>query len=134
MRECMRLVTAVPGLARKTVKETEVLGYRIPNDTYVSVEPAEPAPPRGVLARPGQVRPRPVRPARARCTATRGSPSATACTSASGCTSAGMQVKAAMHQLLLGHRWRVPRDYVMPIDWSSLPRPKDGLPVHLGRT
>ncbi len=41
----------------------------------------------------------------------------------------GMQVKAAMHQLLLGHRWKRRRaTYEMPIDWTSLPRPKDGLP------
>ena len=37
MRECMRLITAVPGLARKTVKETEVLGYRIPADTIDTI-------------------------------------------------------------------------------------------------
>ena len=43
----------------------------------------------------------------------------------------GMQVKAAMHQLLLGYRWRVPPEYEMPIDWTALPRPRDGLPVHL---
>jgi cytochrome P450 len=45
----------------------------------------------------------------------------------------GMEIKAAMHQLLLSYRWNVPPDYEMPIDWSSLPRPKDGLPVRLQR-
>ena len=31
-----------------------------------------------------------------------------------------MQIKATMHQLLLGHRWSVPDGYEMPIDWTSL--------------
>jgi hypothetical protein len=42
-----------------------------------------------------------------------------------------MQVKAAMHQMLLHYRWDVPAAYEMPIDWTSLPRPKDGLPIRL---
>ena len=131
MRECMRLVTAVPGLGPQDRQGHRVLGYRIPNDTYVSVNMQRTHHLDGVLARSRTLRSRPVRPRRARRTATPGSRSATACTSASACTSAGMQVKAAMHQLLLGYRWSVPQDYEMPIDWSSLPRPKDGLPIRL---
>jgi cytochrome P450 len=45
----------------------------------------------------------------------------------------GMEVKAAMHQLLQHYRLSVPADYEMPVDWVSLPRPKDGLPVTLHR-
>jgi cytochrome P450 len=130
MRECMRLVTAVPGLARKTVKETEVLGYRIPTDTYVSVsvhnthhlaeywpDPERFDPdrfgPDGTVHRNAWI------------------PFGNGVHKCIGLHFGGMEVKAAMHQLLLGYRWSVPRDYEMPIDWSSLPRPKDGLPVHL---
>ncbi len=43
-----------------------------------------------------------------------------------------MQVKAAMHQLLLNFRWSVPPDYELPIDWSSLPRP-EGRPARPAR-
>jgi cytochrome P450 len=43
----------------------------------------------------------------------------------------GMEIKAAMHQLLRRYRITVPPGYRMPIDWVSLPRPKDGLPVEL---
>jgi cytochrome P450 len=46
---------------------------------------------------------------------------------------ADMQVKAILHQVLLKYRWRVPADYVMPVDTTSLPVPKDGLPVTLER-
>ena len=89
MRECMRLVTAVPGLARKTVKETEVLGYRIPPTptsrsacTTRTISPST-GPTPNVSTPTGSPRP-----ARTRCTATRGYRSATASTSASACTSA----------------------------------------------
>jgi len=44
-----------------------------------------------------------------------------------------MEIKAALHQMLIGYRWTVPAGYQMPIDWSSLPRPKDGLPMRLER-
>jgi cytochrome P450 len=44
-----------------------------------------------------------------------------------------MQVKAAMHQILQDFDWAVASGYDMPIDWTSLPRPKNGLPVHLTR-
>ncbi|HEY2763845.1 MAG TPA: cytochrome P450 [Pseudonocardiaceae bacterium] len=44
---------------------------------------------------------------------------------------AGMQVKAVMHQLLQRYRWNTAPDYQAPIDYSSMPFPKDGLPVHL---
>jgi len=45
----------------------------------------------------------------------------------------GMQIKAAMHQMLLLYRWSIPADYQMAINWTSLPRPKDDLPVLLER-
>jgi cytochrome P450 len=121
----------VPGLARKTVKETEVLGYRIPADTYISVsvhnthhlaeywpDPERFDPdrfgPDGTIHRNAWI------------------PFGNGVHKCIGMHFGGMEVKAAMHQLLLNHRWSVPRDYEMPIDWSSLPRPKDGLPIDLG--
>jgi cytochrome P450 len=45
----------------------------------------------------------------------------------------GMEVKAAMHQLLLRYRLSVPPGYRMPVDWVALPRPRDGLPLRLQR-
>ena len=38
----------------------------------------------------------------------------------------GMQVKAAMHQLLLATAGACRRDYEMPIDWSRCPAPRTG--------
>ena len=90
MKECLRLVPPVPVVARRTVKDTEVLGVRVPADRLVAVmlhlghhmpelwpdpERFDPerfaaAPPRGQGA-----------------TGTPGSRSAAGCTSASGCPS-----------------------------------------------
>jgi len=36
-----------------------------------------------------------------------------------------------MHQLLRRNRISVEPGYRMPLDWSSLPRPRDGLPLEL---
>jgi cytochrome P450 len=44
-----------------------------------------------------------------------------------------MEVKAVLHQLLLRFRWSVPDGYEMQQDFTSLPIPKDRLPVRLER-
>jgi cytochrome P450 len=46
---------------------------------------------------------------------------------------AEMQVKAVLHHVLLRYRWSVAEDYEMPVDFTSLPVPKDKLPVKLER-
>ncbi|HET7690794.1 MAG TPA: cytochrome P450 [Nocardioidaceae bacterium] len=46
----------------------------------------------------------------------------------------GMEVKAAMHQLILSHEWSVPADYEPPLDFGTGPMPADGLPLSLRRT
>ncbi|MCW2497677.1 cytochrome P450 [Jatrophihabitans sp.] len=135
MKECMRLVTAVPGVARRTVKPTQVLGIDIPADTFVSCnfhgthmldeywpEPTKFDPERFSAERHEDKVHR-----------NAWIPFGNGVHKCIGLYFGGMQVKAAMHQLLLRYRWSVPDGYVMPVDWSSLPRPKDGLPVHLER-
>jgi cytochrome P450 len=135
MKECMRLVTAVPGVARKTVKPTQVLGIDIPADTFVSCNFHG----THMLA---EYWPDPTRFDPERFAENRREdkvhrhawiPFGNGVHKCIGLYFGGMQVKAAMHQMLLRYRWSVPPGYEMPVDWSSLPRPKDGLPVHLER-
>jgi cytochrome P450 len=135
MRECMRLVTAVPGVARKTVKDTEVLGVRIPADTFVSCNFHGTHLLGEYWPDPTRFDPERFSEARREDKVHRNAwiPFGNGVHKCIGLYFGGMQVKAAMHQLLLRYRWSVPPDYVMPVDWSSLPRPKDGLPVHLER-
>ena len=44
-----------------------------------------------------------------------------------------MEVKSILHRMLLQFRWSVPDGYVMEQDFTSLPIPKDGLPLKLER-
>ncbi|WP_439638498.1 cytochrome P450 [Nevskia sp.] len=44
-----------------------------------------------------------------------------------------MEVKTILHRLLLTFRFTVPESYVMPQDFTSLPIPKDRLPMRLER-
>ena len=46
---------------------------------------------------------------------------------------AELQIKTVMHQILLNFRWEVPANYTMPINFTTLPNPADGLPVKLIR-
>ena len=132
MRECMRLVTAVPGLARHTVKDTDVLGFRIPAGTHVSVNLQGTHHLREFWPDPERFDPDRFAPD-AQLDRNAWIPFGNGVHKCIGLHFGGMQVKAAMHQLLLGYRWTVPTGYEMPIDWSSLPRPKDGLPITLDR-
>jgi len=44
---------------------------------------------------------------------------------------ADMQIKAIVHQILLRYRLQVKPDYELKLDLTSLPTPKDHLPVTL---
>ncbi|MFJ9176469.1 hypothetical protein [Streptomyces sp. NPDC102360] len=44
---------------------------------------------------------------------------------------AELEVKAIMHRLLRTHQWTVDPGYAPPMDYHSLPFPKDGLPIAL---
>ena len=131
--EAMRLVTPVPGMARRTVKDTELLGHHVPAGTMVMVgswgthllpelwsdpdlfDPARFDEPRredkqhrfANLAFGGGVH---------KCI---------------GMHFGRGEVKAILHRMLLSFRIEVPADYEVPWDMTSLPTPADGLPVVL---
>ncbi|MDP9116814.1 MAG: cytochrome P450 [Actinomycetota bacterium] len=135
MREAMRLIPPVPGVMRKTSRDTELMGYFIPKDTYVTanlygVHHLEEYWPDAQRFDPDRFSE-----GRREDKVHRNAwiPFGHGAHKCIGLHFAGMQIKAAMHQLLLRYQWSVPADYVMPIDWSSLPRPKDGLPIRLAR-
>lgn len=43
----------------------------------------------------------------------------------------GAEIKTVLHHLLLRFRWHVPADDVAPMNFTSLPFPNDGGPIHL---
>ncbi|WP_394835682.1 cytochrome P450 [Pendulispora rubella] len=133
MKEAMRLVAPVPYLARKTVKDTSICGYFVPKDTFVAVlpqfshhmpeywsdserfDPERFAPHR----REDKVHPYAWQPFGGgvhKCI---------------GLHFAGIQVKAVFHRIVRRYRWSVAPGYEPTFDFTTLPVPKDGLPVHL---
>jgi cytochrome P450 len=135
MKECLRLVTPLQAMARRTVKDTEILGRFVPADTTVTVsqhfihhmpeywpDPERFDPERfAEYRREDRVHPY------------AWLPFGGGVHKCIGLRFAALQVKAVLHQLLLGYRWTVPPGYEMPLDYTSMPTPSDGLPVLLHR-
>ena len=135
MKECLRLVAPVPGLPRETVKDTSVLGYHVPAGTMVTISP-------NVNHHIADYWPDPDRFDPERFSADRREdkihqyawePFGGGVHKCIGLHFGGMEVKSVMHQVLLRYRWTVPAEYEWPLDMSTLPVPKDGLPVRLER-
>jgi cytochrome P450 len=135
MKESLRLVAPVPGLPRQTVKDTSVLGYHVPAGVTVTVSPTV----NHLLAEywPNPTVFDPERFSEARredkVHAFAWEPFGGGVHKCIGLHFAGMQVKSVMHQLLLRYRWSVPEHYEWRLDRTTLPYPKDGLPVRLER-
>lgn len=133
MKEALRLVPPATWLPRKTVADTEVLGHFLPAGTMVSIwvhfthhmPEYWPDPERFDPERFAEHR-REDRVHRYAWAAFGGG--VHRCI---GLHFAALQVKAVMHQLLQRYRWTTAPGYQAPMDYSSIPFPKDGLPVHL---
>lgn len=133
MKESLRLVPPVPVLARKTVKETEVLGHRIPAGRLVVVMthlthhmhelwPDHDAfdPERFAEDRRDDKVHRHA-----------WEPFGGGVHKCLGMFFAGAEVKTILVHLLRQYEWTVDPDYRVPMSYTSLPFPKDGQPVHL---
>lgn len=133
MKESLRLVAPVPGLPRHTVKDTSVLGYHVPAGVLVTISP-------NVNHHLPEIWPDPEKFDPERFAEDRREdkihqyawePFGGGVHKCIGVHFAGMQIKSLMHQMLLRYRWSVPEGYVWPLDRTTLPVPKDGLPVRL---
>lgn len=143
MRESLRLVTPVPTLPRRPVRDTEILGFFVPAGVMVVLEPMLthrlpdywPDPDRFDPARfeadqpssggqPGDGR---------RLSIDRGAyfPFGGGVHRCIGMHFGQIEVKYVMHELLLRFDWSVKPDYRMPLDTKALPKPADDLPVLL---
>ncbi len=133
MKESLRLIPPVHGLPRKTVKDVEFNGHRIPAGTFIIVSPI-------VTHHMSQWWPEPEHFDPERFSEARAEhkkhpyqyiPFGGGAHMCIGLHFAEMQVKAILHQVLLRYRWSVPMNYTMPINFTSLPSPKDELPIRL---
>ncbi|MGH2784639.1 MAG: cytochrome P450 [Actinomycetota bacterium] len=133
MKEALRLIAPVPALARRTVKDVDLLGHFIPAGTLVSagigythhIEEYWPDPERfdperfADHRREDKIHPH------------AWEPFGTGAHKCIGLRFGSMEIKAIVHQVVQRFRWSVPEDYEMPIDTTALPVPADGLPVKL---
>ncbi|MFC9972457.1 cytochrome P450 [Spirillospora sp. NPDC127200] len=135
MKEATRLVAPVPALPRRTVKDTSILGFHVPAGVTVVVPVLTNHHMPEWWPEPGRFDPERFSPERREDRVHRYAwqPFGGGAHKCIGLHFAGMQVKSILHQLLLRYRWSVPGRYTWPLDTTSLPSPKDGLPVRLDR-
>jgi cytochrome P450 len=133
MKECLRLVPPVPVLARRTVKETEVLGVRIPAGRLVSVMLHYGHHMDEYWPDPERFDPERFAPHRREDKVHRHAwePFGGGVHKCLGMAFAGAEVKLIVHQLLRRFEWAVDADYRDRLNYHSLPFPADGQPVDL---
>ncbi|WAL68322.1 cytochrome P450 [Amycolatopsis cynarae] len=133
MKESMRLVSPVPTLARKTVKDTEVLGHFLPSGTLVAITPHFTHHMAEYWPDPERFDPERFAPHRREDRVHRlaWEPFGGGVHKCLGMHFSGAEIKIVLHHLLRRFEWQVPAGYRDRIDFTSLPYPKDGQPVDL---
>ena len=135
MKECLRLVPPVPVLARRSVKETEVLGVRIPADQPVAVMLHLGHHMEEYWPQPEVFDPMRFASHRREDKVHRYAwePFGGGVHKCLGMAFAGFEVKLILHQLLRRFEWTVDATYRDRLNYHSLPFPADGQPVALRR-
>lgn len=133
MKESLRLNSPVPGLPRQATEDTEICGHYIPKGTYVAaigmVNHHNPA----LWPDPERFDPDRFSDERAEDRVHRYAwmPFGGGVHKCIGLYFAQMEIKTIMHNMLSRYEWSVPADYVWKLDNSTLPVPKDRLPVRV---
>ncbi|MGZ5402963.1 MAG: cytochrome P450 [Aeromicrobium sp.] len=135
MKECLRLVSPVPVMARKTVKRVDVLGVTIPADHFVFVAPHFSHLMEEFWTSPASFDPERFSAERREDKSHRYAwePFGGGVHKCLGMFFAGAEVKTIMHQLLRDFTWSVDPDYRVSMNYHSLPFPDDGQPINLAR-
>ncbi|MET7998026.1 cytochrome P450 [Amycolatopsis sp. NPDC005232] len=133
MKESLRLRAPVPSMARKTTKDTDVLGHFIPEGTLVGVSPTLNHFTSDCWTDPMRFDPERFAEPRREDKSHRFAwmPFGGGAHKCIGLHFGSLEVKALMHEMLRTFRWSVPQDYTARWDYVSLPVPADGLPVRL---
>lgn len=135
MKEALRMMSPVPSIPRKTVKDVHYKGYLIPRGTFVNVVPYYTHYMREWWTDPDRFDP--YRFSEARNEHKRHMyqyvPFGGGAHMCIGLHFADVQIKAILHQVVQRFRWSVEPGYHMPVDNTSLPVPADGLPVKFER-
>ena len=135
MKESMRLIAPVPIIPRTTNRDIELMGYKIPKGVMLTISP-------DFTHRMPEFWPNPYKFDPERFAEDRREdlvhkyafmPFGGGAHKCIGMHFADHEVKSIMHQMLLNYRWTVPKRYRMQLDFSSLPKPRDRLPIVLHR-
>jgi len=135
MKECLRLVSPTPVVARRAIKDTEVQGHFVPAGTFAAVAPHFTHHMSEYWPDPEAFDPGRFASDRREDKVHRYAwePFGGGVHKCIGMFFAGAEIKTIMHHLLLKFDWSVPADYVAPLNFTSLPFPEDGQPVNLRR-
>ena len=135
MKECLRLVSPTPVVARRAIKDTEVQGHFVPAGTFAAVAPHFTHHMSEYWPDPEAFDPGRFASDRREDKVHRYAwePFGGGVHKCIGMFFAGAEIKTIMHHLLLKFDWSVPANYVAPLNFTSLPFPEDGQPVNLRR-
>ena len=133
MKESLRLNAPVPGLSREAVVDTEIDGYFVPKGTRVAVMAVANHYNDNLWTNPDSFDPARFSPERAedKSHPFAWMPFGGGAHKCIGLNFAHIEIKLIMHNLLLTHEWTVPNGYQWKLDYTTLPVPRDGLPVRL---
>ena len=131
MKEALRMMSPVPSIPRKTVKDVSFKGFLIPKGSYISVSPYYTHYMPQHWSNPQRFDPERFNTDRAehKRHPYQYVPFGGGAHMCIGLHFAEVQVKAILHQVVQRYRWSVDEHYAMPLDLASLPVPADGLPV-----
>lgn len=132
-KETLRLCAPVPYVPRRLTQDIEFEGYHLPAGIMVSVSPWVTHYMEKFWDNPWQFDPERFTPERAQDITHRYQwvPFGGGAHHCIGFRFGEMEIKTILHQMLLRYRWSVPENYKMRQDFTSLPIPKDRLPVRL---
>ena len=133
MKESMRLCAPVPAVPRSVERDTELLGFHIPQGVFVTISPFQNHHLEEFWPDPERFDPERFAPHRREDKVHRMAfePFGGGVHKCIGMHFAGMQVHAVMHALLTRFEWSVPPGYELRLDMAALPIARDGLPVTL---
>jgi cytochrome P450 len=133
MKESLRLNAPVPGLSREAIVDTEIDGYFVPKGTRVAVMAVANHYNGELWTNPDRFDPARFSPERAedKSHPFAWMPFGGGAHKCIGLNFAHIEIKLIMHNLLLTHEWTVSNGYQWKLDYTTLPVPKDGLPVRL---
>ena len=135
IKESLRLVPPVPGLVRRAVRDTEVAGHYIPAGTHVDVAYACNHLIPELWSQPALFDPERFAEGRREDQSHRLAwmPFGAGAHKCIGMHFGTFEVKVVIAAMVRAYRWEIPRDYLMPWGFNTIPFPRDGAPMRMSR-